>query len=82
MIDYSKNVIAIKKHHEGQFQYLGRWISKENFRAFVYDDKGNQKLANSYKEFESLTASGLWFSSKPDASRKRQKRDDIIRSNS
>ena len=64
---------------EGQFQYLNRWVNKEHFRAFVYNEKGEKKLANSYQEFESLTTSGLWFSSKPDASLKPRKQKDVVR---
>ena len=77
----ARKVIAITNPKEGQFQYLGRWINKENFRAFVYNEKCEQKLANSYQEFESLTASGIWFASKPDASPKR-KQKDVIRTDS
>lgn len=49
-----------------QFLYLGRWVDKASFRVFVYDREGNSKLANSYKEFEDLTTSGIWFASKPE----------------
>lgn len=66
---------------KAQFQYLGRWVDKENFRAFLYNHKGEQKLADSYKDYESMTASGLWFASKPDASKVR-KQKDVIRSDS
>lgn len=51
-----------------QFLYQDRWVNKAHFRAFVYDKKGDQKLANSYDEFEALTTSGIWFGSKPEAS--------------
>jgi hypothetical protein len=50
--------------HEGQILYLDRWVDKNMFRTFVYDQKGNQKLANSYEEFEALTHSGVWFATK------------------
>jgi len=73
-------MVALKDKQEGQFQYLDRWVDKQHFRAFVYNEKGEQKLANDYKEFESLMASGIWFSSKPDASSKR-KQKDVIRTN-
>ena len=43
--------------------YQGRWVSRENFRAFVYNASG-QKLANSWEEFSDLISSGLWFQSK------------------
>lgn len=81
-MDYSKkNGLPIKDKHEGQFQYLERWVNKEYFRAFVYDDKGVEKLANSYAEFESLTGSGIWFASKPNAPIK-GKLKDVVRANS
>lgn len=50
--------------HDKQFEYLGRWVNKEHFRAFVYNRLGEQIVANSYNEFESLIASGLWYASK------------------
>lgn len=55
----------IKDPHAGQFLYLDRWVDKETFRAFVYDKNCNEKLADSYQEFEELTTSGIWFASKP-----------------
>ena len=63
-MDQSKKVVNINPH-EGQFNYLGRWVNKEHFRAFVYNEQHEQKLADSYKEFESLIASGLWYAEKP-----------------
>lgn len=44
---------------EVQVLYLGRWVSKEHFRAFVYG-KDEKKLAKSYDEYCSLISSGLW----------------------
>lgn len=55
-----------KKTQEPQVLYLGRWINKSTFRAFVYNEDG-EKLANSYAEYESLIASGLWLAEKLDA---------------
>jgi hypothetical protein len=43
-----------------QVFYNGRWVDKEFFRAFVYSTT-EQKLAQSYKEYEDLIATGLWF---------------------
>ena len=48
---------------ENQIMYLGRWVDKNTFRAFVYNDEG-QKLANTYEEFKELIESGLWFTEK------------------
>ena len=46
-----------------QVMYLGRWVDRELFRAFVYKSDGGKKLAKSYAEFESLISSGVWFDS-------------------
>ena len=48
---------------DGQVLYLGRWVSREHFRAFVYNNEG-QKLAKSYQEFSDLVSSGLWSAEK------------------
>ena len=42
-----------------QVLYLGRWVSKNHFKAFVYNKEG-QKLARSYAEYSELISSGLW----------------------
>ena len=52
----------VKNNVKKQVMYLGRWIDREHFRAFVYK-AGEQKLAESYSEFESLIGSGTWFDS-------------------
>jgi hypothetical protein len=66
----SKNQLARNKtkpvSREQQFMYLGRWVDKSTFRAFVYDAQGNQKLANNYNDYERLTGSGEWFAVKPE----------------
>lgn len=41
--------------------YLGRHVSKENFRTWVYGPSESKKLVNSWDEFERDMASGLWF---------------------
>jgi hypothetical protein len=48
---------------DNQVLYQGRWVNKDNFRAFVYNAE-SQKLANSYDEYKDLIESGLWFTSK------------------
>ncbi len=55
-----------KSKEVGQFEYLGRWVDKKHFRAFVYNQIEN-KLAASYEEYERLIASGLWFPTKDSA---------------
>jgi hypothetical protein len=70
--------VVKKEFDEGQFEYLGRWVNKEHFRAFVYNDKGEEKLADSYNEYLTLTSNGIWFASKPDASTKRKLKNVAI----
>lgn len=41
--------------------YLGRIISKENFRAFIYAPNGGRRLVESWEEFEANMQTGLWF---------------------
>lgn len=55
------NLKNIKDPHAGQFQYLDRWVNKNTFRAWVYNKDGQEKLADSYNEFQELTSSGIWF---------------------
>ena len=57
----NKNITDI---NSGQFLYLGRWVDKKSFRTFVYNKKGEMKLANSYKEFQDLISIGTWFEEK------------------
>ncbi len=52
-----------------QVLYLGRWVSREHFRAFVYNSSG-EKMANSYQEFSDLISSGVWFAEKQDIPKK------------
>ena len=66
---------------ESQFEYKGRWVNKAHFRAFVYNEKGDQQLAKSHEQFERLIGSGIWFASKPDASPKRKQKDGTLRDN-
>ena len=55
-----------KKESHGQVLYMDRWVDKAHFRAFVYNTK-EQRIANSYNEYENLLASGLWFNTQADA---------------
>ena len=43
-----------------QVFYLGRWVTRDHFRTFVYNSTG-QRLAKSYSEFSELISSGVWF---------------------
>ena len=64
-----------------QVMYLDKFVDKDTFRAFVYREN-EQKLANSYEEFESLIASGLWFVTKSDIKvvKKREKKLEVVKS--
>lgn len=53
-----------KNAPDNQVRYLGRWVDKSHFRAFVYSHT-EEKLANNYEEFQRLVESGLWFAEKP-----------------
>ncbi len=55
-----------KKQVTDQFLYKGRWIDKRHFRSFMVNASGEQKLANSYEEYEKMITSGIWFSEKED----------------
>lgn len=46
---------------EIKVNYLGRMVSKKNFRVFVYDKNGQQKLVESWSDFRVETSSGNWF---------------------
>ncbi len=52
-----------EKKSISQVLYHKRWVSRDHFRVFVYNESG-QKLANSYDEYNKLIESGLWFSTK------------------
>lgn len=41
--------------------YLGQIVSRDHFRVFIYDTLGNKQLVESYDEFESKIATGIWF---------------------
>lgn len=47
--------------------YLGRLVSKENFRVFIFAPDGSQKLVESWDDFEKHMEGGLWFASLDDA---------------
>lgn len=54
----------LKPQANDQFMYLGRWVSRKNFRVFVYSANGKEKLVNSYDEFNKSLESGEWFASR------------------
>lgn len=69
----------------GQFEYLGKWVNKNHFRAFVYNQNHEEKLADSYDEFEALISSGIWFATKElasEASKERKQKNGTVRTTS
>jgi hypothetical protein len=44
--------------------YNGRTVPTEGFRVFIYGYDGQQKLVNSWKEYQSHIETGLWFPTK------------------
>jgi hypothetical protein len=50
---------------EGDFVvYENRKVPRDNFRVFVYGNDNKRKLVNSYDEFETAMATGVWFATK------------------
>ncbi len=47
--------------------YLGRIVSKDNFRTFIYAPNGGQRLVESWEEFEANMQSGVWFATPEEA---------------
>ena len=60
--------------------YCGRVVDKKNFRTFVYDVSGNKKLVESWSEFETAMASGLWFDTIEIATKSKPKRQSKLKS--
>ena len=44
--------------------YLGRIVSKDNFRVFIYSPVGTRKLVETWLEYEKCMATGNWFATK------------------
>ena len=55
--------------------YNGRMVSKEGFRVFVYGQEGAQKVVNSWDEYETAMATGLWFPTKDEAAAMIEKKE-------
>ena len=49
-------------------EYMGRIVSKDKFRAYVYAANGDEKLVNSWNEFEAHMLTGIWYTSRPEKS--------------
>lgn len=49
--------------------YLGKVVSKSHFRVFVYSQSHNEKLVESWVDYEKAINSGEWFETKDEAIR-------------
>ena len=59
-----------------QVEYLGTWIEKKYFRAWVYSAT-DQKLAKTWDQFNELIKSGLWFATKEETLAKEKEKAPI-----
>ena len=50
-----------QKQVDAQVNYLGRWVSRDNFRVFVYGKEGQKKVVENYDEYEKAILSREWF---------------------
>lgn len=62
-------------------QYLGRLVSKENFRVYVYGSHGQRKLVQSWDEYQEHMQTGIWFATREDvvteSPKKTKKKKDV-----
>ena len=59
--------------------YLGRIVSKDHFRAFIYAPNGSQKLVESWDEYEQHMKSGLWFATPEESNKKNIQEEKLKR---
>jgi len=61
-----------------QVEYLGRYVDKNSFCAFVYNNEG-EKLAKSWEEYQNMVGSGLWHPTKELAlaCKKEEKKEEV-----
>ncbi len=67
----------------GQVMYLGRYVPKEGFRAFIYHADGKKKCVESWNDYQKHIESGCWFSTSKDAKKAAEaskELDDLIES--
>lgn len=53
--------------NEEMVPYLGKYVTRRGFRAFIYAADGRQKIAESYDEFDLYTHTDTWFATKEEA---------------
>ena len=56
--------------------YLGKIVSKEHFRVFIYSATGQSKLVESWDEYEKHMASGLWFPTREEIKAKEEEPEE------
>lgn len=62
----SEDMLCYDQKAEPHVMYDGRLVPKAHFRVFIYNSKGEEKLVNSWDEYEKEISSGLWFAKKED----------------
>ncbi len=58
--------------------YLGRIVEKKNFRTFIFSSSGEQRLVESWEEFEANMESGVWFATVEDAEASKAPANDLV----
>lgn len=58
--------------------YQGRIVPKSGFRVFIYDIDGNEKLVNTWDEYQDNISTGIWYAHKDCRKNLIHKNDDII----
>lgn len=57
--------------------FKGRLVDRDQFRAFIFNPKGERHLAESYDEYKEMVSTGLWFDSIVEAQKVRPKRKKV-----
>ena len=65
-----------EQEDENNVIYLGRKVSKDNFRVFIYGKEGEKKLVNSWIEYEAYCLTGKWFPTIDDAQNYKNKANE------
>lgn len=66
---------------EDLVMYLDRKVPRKNFRAYVYSRDGQEKIAESYEEYELCISGDKWFSTKEETQEESEKDKKIARKN-
>lgn len=58
--------------------YDGRIVPKEGFRVFIYDIDGNEKLVNTWDEYEEHISDGTWYTYKDRRTQNKSNNDEVV----